>query len=78
MSYPSLARNNNLYFNLTRNGGQGGMHVYVSNFENGSYLDPIALKALNSSDEENDLVIYPDVRFIIFNRYIQINQLTSL
>lgn len=69
-SYPSLARNNNLYFNSNRDGGEGGMDFYVSYFENGSYQDPIPLLALNSVHEENDLAVDPEERFIIFNRYI--------
>ncbi|MEP5612025.1 MAG: hypothetical protein ABJP45_07230 [Cyclobacteriaceae bacterium] len=69
-SYPSVARNNNLYFNSDREGGKGGMDFYVSYFVEGKYQKPINLEKLNSSDVENDLVVDPDERFIIFNRYI--------
>lgn len=69
-SYPSIARNNNLYFNSDREGGKGGMDFYVSYFINGKYQEPINIERLNSSDVENDLVVDPDERFIIFNRYI--------
>jgi len=69
-SYPSIARNNNLYFNSDRKGGMGGMDIYVSYFVNGQYQQPINLAILNSDDVENDLVIDPEERFIIFNRYI--------
>ena len=68
-SYPSLAKNNNLYFNSSRAGGKGGMDIYFSKFEKGNYLPPINIKTINSADEENDLVIDPAERFIIFNRY---------
>jgi len=69
-SYPSVAKNNNLYFNSDREGGNGGMDIYVSYFTDGKYQKPINLERLNSSDVENDLVVDPDERFIIFNRYI--------
>ncbi|MDH3247304.1 MAG: hypothetical protein OEM26_21955, partial [Saprospiraceae bacterium] len=69
-SYPSLAKNNNLYFNSDRPGGFGGMDIYLSNYENGIYQSPINLVNLNSEDVENDLVVDPHERFIIFNRYI--------
>ncbi|MDN5201967.1 hypothetical protein QQ008_11350 [Fulvivirgaceae bacterium BMA10] len=69
-SYPSIARNNNLYFNSDREGGKGGMDFYVSHFVDGHYQEPANLENLNSSDVENDLVVDPDERFIIFNRYI--------
>jgi len=69
-SYPSVAKSNNLYFNSDREGGKGGMDFYVSYFKNGKYQKPINLSEINSSAEENDLVIDPDERFIIFNRYM--------
>ena len=69
-SYPSIAANNNLYFNSDRPGGQGGMDIYFSKFQDGAYLDPVNLDILNSPDSENDLVVDPKERFIIFNRYI--------
>lgn len=69
-SYPSVAKNNNLYFNSDRQGGKGGMDFYVSYYRDGNYQPPIPLEVLNSSDVENDLVVDPLERFIIFNRYI--------
>ena len=68
-SYPSIAKSHNLYFNSDRPGGEGGMDIYVSKFSAGKYQAPVNLRELNSSDAENDLVIDPDERFIIFNRY---------
>lgn len=70
-SYPSLTRGNDLYFNSDRAGGEGGMDLYVSRFVAGSYQEPVNLRRLNSADAENDLVVDPDERFIIFNRYIE-------
>lgn len=69
-SYPSVAKNNNLYFNSDRPGGKGGMDIYLSRYRNGSYEEPINLTIINSSEVENDLVIDPEEQFIIFNRYI--------
>ncbi len=69
-SYPSLAKNNNLYFNSDRAGGMGGMDIYVSNYVNGKYQVPINLQNLNSDQVENDLVVDPEEKFIVFNRYI--------
>lgn len=69
-SYPSIARNNNLYFNSDRPGGKGGMDIYVAHFVNGQYQEPINLAIINSPEVENDLVVDPDEQFIIFNRYI--------
>lgn len=69
-SYPSLARNGNLYFNSNRPGGAGEMDFYFARFIDGKYQAPINLQEINSPDVENDLVVDPDERFIIFNRYI--------
>ena len=59
-----------MYFNSDREGGKGGMDIYVSNYVNGEYQEPINLKTLNSDQTENDLVVDPEEKFIIFNRYI--------
>ena len=69
-SYPSIAKNNNLYFNSDRMGGMGGMDIYVSNYVVGKYQKPINIQKINSEHAENDLVVDPDEKFIIFNRYI--------
>lgn len=69
-SYPSVANSGNLYFNSDRDGGKGGMDFYVSYLDDGRYSKPINLDLLNSQDAENDLVVDPQERFIIFNRYL--------
>ena len=69
-SYPSIAKSGNIYFNSDRPGGKGGMDIYVSKFKNGKYQTPINLDAINSENIENDLVVDPSEKFIIFNRYI--------
>ena len=73
-SYPSIATNKNLYFNSDRPGGKGGMDIYVARYVEGVYRTPQPIEILNSSDEENDLVVDPDERFIIFNRYFHSNR----
>lgn len=68
-SYPSLTKTNKLYFNSDRPGGKGMMDIYVSEFRQGSWTVPLIVDELNSEHSENDLVVDPDERFIIFNRY---------
>lgn len=69
-SYPTIAKNNNLYFNSDRPGGKGGMDIFMSRYINGKYQKPVNIEKLNSTDVENDLVVDPDEKFIIFNRYV--------
>ena len=77
-SYPSIAANGNLYFNSNRPGGKGGMDIYMSEYRDGVYLAPKPLEVINSKHEENDLVVAPDERFIIFNRYVHEDQSIDL
>ena len=69
-SYPSVDANGNLYFNSDRPGGRGSMDFYVSKRINDRYSTPENIAVLNSVDTENDLVVDPEERFIIFNRYL--------
>lgn len=68
-SYPTLTDNNTLYFNSDRPGTQGMMDIYRSEYRDGQWSLPEAVAALNSTDSENDLVVDPMERFMIFNRY---------
>lgn len=77
-SYPSLTSDNHLYFNSDRDGGKGGMDIYVSRFKDGSYQEPVNIEEINSADVENDLVVDPEERFIIFNRYVHATQSIDL
>lgn len=77
-SYPSITQSGNIYFNSDREGGLGGMDIYVSKFVNGKYQPPVNLRSINSTDAENDLVVDPKERFIIFNRYLAAENEISL
>ena len=46
------------------------MDIYVSEYKNGNWQTPNLVPELNSEHSENDLVVDPDERFIILNRYI--------
>lgn len=68
-SYPSISGNGTLYFNSDRPGGKGSMDIYSSKLAEYKFQAPEPVLVLNSPDSENDLIISPDERFIIFNRY---------
>lgn len=68
--YSSATRNGTLYFRSDRPGGKGSGDIYRSTLVNGNYQPPVPFDAINSSDNENDVCVDPDERFIIFNRYI--------
>lgn len=67
--YASPTRSGDLYFRSDRPGGKGGGDIYVSRIIDGVYQKPENVKDLNSADNENDVCVDPDERFIIFNRY---------
>ncbi|GAB4511292.1 MAG: hypothetical protein Tsb004_15510 [Allomuricauda sp.] len=69
-SYPTLTKTNKLYFNSDRPGGEGMMDIYVAEYVKGHWQYPQPVHELNSIHSENDLVIAPDEKFIIFNRYL--------
>jgi len=68
-SYPSTAKNGRLYFNSSRPGGRGEMDFYATSFRDGQWSPPKPLTPLNTEHSENDLVVHPQEKFIIFNRY---------
>jgi glucose/arabinose dehydrogenase len=68
--YPSLLADGTLYFTSDRPGGAGGHDFYRSRMENGVWSPPEAVRELNSSQDENDLFVDPQERFLIFNRYV--------
>ncbi|MBC7896237.1 MAG: PD40 domain-containing protein [Cytophagaceae bacterium] len=60
-----------LYFNSDRPGGRGLQDFYRARWEAGRYSPPVPVRELNTPDSENDLVVDPRGRFVIFNRYIE-------
>jgi Tol biopolymer transport system component len=68
--YVSLAENGNLYFASTRQGGYGGLDLYVSKLANGKYTIPENLGAsINTATDEHDPLITHDEQSIIFTSY---------
>lgn len=68
-SYPTVAEDGTLYFNSDRPGGMGSMDIYKAEPLEDGYGEPVLVNALNTPDSENDLVVDPEKRFIILNRY---------
>jgi Tol biopolymer transport system component len=68
--YASVAKSGTLYFRSDRPGGKGSGDIYRSQYVEGKYQAPENLVDLNSVDNENDVCIDPNEKFIIFNRYI--------
>lgn len=68
--YASVAKSGTLYFRSDRPGGQGSGDIYRSKLVQGKYQAPENVAELNSADNENDVCVDPNEKFIIFNRYI--------
>jgi Tol biopolymer transport system component len=68
--YASVAKSGTLYFRSDRPGGKGSGDIYRSSLAGGQYQAPENIGDLNSEDNENDVCIDPNEKFIIFNRYI--------
>jgi hypothetical protein len=68
--YPSIAKNNNLYFTCDERSTKGKDDIYFSQWENGKYSDPISLSdSINSSGYEFNAFIAPDESYIVFSGY---------
>ena len=65
---PSIANSGNIYFySATKPGGYGEGDLWMSEFKNGEYLDPVNLGApINTEFWENDPFIAPDESYLIF------------
>jgi Tol biopolymer transport system component len=60
---------NRLVFKSNRPGGHGGMDMYVSKLEGGSWSQPRnAGAAVNTADDDDSGDVTPDGRFVIFAR----------
>jgi hypothetical protein len=67
--YPSMAANGNLYF-TTKNDSSGSEDIYISRFENGSYIQPESLgDAINTDLFEFNAYIAPDESYLIFSSW---------
>lgn len=64
--YPTIADNGNMYFGSERTGGKGGSDIYYAKWSNGEYQSPVALTALNTSNNEYEPFIAPDESWMIF------------
>lgn len=68
--YPSVTKNNNLYFTSTYEFGKGKDDIFFSKFINGKYLTPESLSpAINSEGYEFNAYIDPDESYMIFSGY---------
>jgi Tol biopolymer transport system component len=68
--YPSTGSSGNLYFTAAYEKGVGKEDIYIAEFKNGSYADPIALDtAVNSKLYEFNAFISLDEKMIFFTSY---------
>lgn len=68
--YPAVGRSGNLYFTATKKEGLGLEDIYVSEFINGRYQDPIVLgAAINSKTYEFNAYVNPEEDLIIYSSY---------
>lgn len=68
--YPSIAKNNNLYFTCDERSTKGKDDVFFSQWENSKYSDPISLSdSINSDGYEFNAFVAPDESYIIFTAY---------
>jgi len=65
-SFASQTRRGDLYFFSQRPGGMGQSDLYMSEYKNGVYTDPVNLKRLNTQFHEWDPYIAPDESYLIF------------
>lgn len=68
--FPSLGKNNNLYFTSERENGPGKEDIYLSRFVNGNYMEPVPLDTnVNSTTYEFNAYVNPEENLIIFSSY---------
>ena len=68
--YPSVSINNNLYFTMVSPYGYGKDDIYVSQWINGQYTDPVLLNEnINGPGYEFNAFISENEEFIIFSKY---------
>ena len=65
--FPTVARNGNLYFTCNYEGSKGGFDVYMSEFKDGKYAQPVNLgDSVNTASLEQEPYISPDESYLIF------------
>ena len=68
--YPSLTKNNDMYFTADREGTVGSEDIFVSRFVNGTYQDPISAPGeLNTKYFEFNAFVNPDETYMIFTSF---------
>jgi glucose/arabinose dehydrogenase len=76
--YPSVLADGTAYFVSDRPGGTGGHDFYRSRMVGGVWSAPEPVHELNTRDDENDLFVDPQERFVIFNRYVKATNAVDL
>ena len=65
--YPAVASNNNLYFTKIKKEFESADDIFMSQWENNKYSEPMLLgKGINTKGEEFNAFIAPDESYIIF------------
>jgi len=68
--YPSVAKNGNLYFTSVGHNAMGEDDIFVSEYKNGTYTKPVALKGgVNTKSYEYNAFISPNEEYLIFGGY---------
>ena len=68
--YPSVAKNGNLYFTSVGHNAMGEDDIFVSEYKNGKYSKPLALKGgVNTKSYEYNSFISPNEEYLIFGGY---------
>jgi Tol biopolymer transport system component len=68
--YPSLSSRGNLYFTASRNDGPGLEDIFLAEYSNGKFQNPVPLdSAINSTKYEFNAYISPAEDLIIFSSY---------
>jgi len=68
--YPSVSKNNNLYFTSDSPGAKGKDDIFYSEWNNNQYSTPVSLNdSINTAGYEFNAFIAPDESFILFTGY---------
>lgn len=68
--YPTLSKNNNLYFTMDAETGKGKDDIYYCSWNGKKYAAPVLLNDnINSSGYEFNAFISSDERFLIYTKY---------